>query len=92
MSEPLLEFDLSKRYPGFELTCSASFGRGITAIFGPSGSGKTTLLECLAGLTSRTGASFLFLELPSTQTRAALPGPKKEGSGTFFRTLLCSLT
>ena len=52
MSQPLLEFDLRKRYTGFELACAASFDRGITAVFGPSGSGKTTLLECLAGLES----------------------------------------
>lgn len=81
MSEPLLEFDLSKRYPGFELTCSASFGRGITAIFGPSGSGKTTLLECLAGLTSpdRGLISVLGTTVYSDTGRATRPEKRRFG-------------
>lgn len=45
-----LRFDIAKRLGSFELRCSATFGRGITAVFGPSGSGKTTLLNCVAGL------------------------------------------
>ena len=50
MNEPLLEFDISKRYPGFILNCQATFGHGVTGIFGTSGSGKSTLLNCIAGL------------------------------------------
>lgn len=50
MNEALLEFDISKTYPGFSLNCQATFGEGVTAIFGTSGSGKSTLLNCIAGL------------------------------------------
>ena len=50
MSQPILSFNVTKRFPGFTLECEASFDSGVTAIFGPSGSGKTTLLNCIAGL------------------------------------------
>lgn len=52
MSEPFVKFDVRKRFPGFELDCSADFGDGVTALFGPSGAGKTTLLNCIAGMLS----------------------------------------
>ena len=51
MNEPLLAFDITKRFPTFSLECGADFEHGVTAIFGPSGSGKTVLLNCIAGLT-----------------------------------------
>ena len=50
MAEPVLRFDLVKRFPGFRLECAALFESGVTGVFGPSGSGKTTLLNCIAGL------------------------------------------
>jgi molybdate transport system ATP-binding protein len=50
VNEPILSFEITKRYPGFSLECRAAFEPGITAVFGLSGSGKTTLLNCLAGL------------------------------------------
>ena len=52
MGNPLLSFNITKRYPGFSLECEASFDSGDIAVFGPSGSGKTTLLNCIAGLVS----------------------------------------
>ena len=50
-TENFIEFNIRKRFTGFDLDCEASFGPGVTAIFGPSGTGKTTLLNCLAGMT-----------------------------------------
>ena len=50
-TENFIEFNIRKRFTGFDLDCEAGFGRGVTAIFGPSGTGKTTLLNCLAGMT-----------------------------------------
>ena len=50
MPEPLLAFEIIKRFPTFSLECNAAFEGGVTAIFGPSGSGKTVLLNCIAGL------------------------------------------
>ena len=52
MDDPLLTFNVAKRFPGFTLDCQATLGSEVTAIFGPSGSGKTTLLNCIAGLSS----------------------------------------
>ena len=52
MSEPLLKFNISKRFQTFQLECEATFESGVTAVFGPSGSGKTTLLNCIAGMTT----------------------------------------
>ena len=46
-----LHFDLSVRYPGFELNAADTIPTaGITVLSGPSGSGKTTLLRAIAGL------------------------------------------
>ncbi|HIM16801.1 MAG TPA: molybdenum ABC transporter ATP-binding protein, partial [Dehalococcoidia bacterium] len=44
-TENFIEFNIRKRFTGFDLDCEASFGPGVTAIFGPSGTGKTTLLN-----------------------------------------------
>jgi len=52
MSEPLLKFNINKRFQSFQLECEATFDSGVTAVFGPSGSGKTTLLNCIAGITT----------------------------------------
>jgi molybdate transport system ATP-binding protein len=43
-------FELSGRYPGFELEASAAWDARSVALFGASGSGKSTVLEALAGL------------------------------------------
>ena len=52
MTDPILGFNITKRFPDFALECQASFESGVTAVFGPSGSGKTTLLNCIAGMTA----------------------------------------
>ena len=49
-TENFIEFNIRKRFTGFDLDCEASFGPGVTAIFGPSGTGKPTVLNCLAGM------------------------------------------
>ena len=52
MNHTILDLNIRKCYPGFELKVEASLSPGVTAIFGPSGSGKTTILDCIAGLSS----------------------------------------
>ncbi len=52
MTEHILEFNITKHFPGISIECSANFESGITAIFGPSGSGKSTLLNCISGVMS----------------------------------------
>ena len=47
---PVLNLNLRKSFPGFQLSVKAELPSGIAAVFGPSGSGKTTLLNCIAGL------------------------------------------
>jgi molybdate transport system ATP-binding protein len=46
----LLEVDLKKSLPGFNLDVSFSINQEILAILGPSGSGKTMTMQCIAGL------------------------------------------
>jgi molybdate transport system ATP-binding protein len=46
----LLEVDIKKSLPGFNLDVSFSINQEILAILGPSGSGKTMTLQCIAGL------------------------------------------
>jgi len=47
----MLEVDISKEMPGFELRASFSCGANeLLALTGPSGAGKTTLVRILAGL------------------------------------------
>ena len=49
-TNPVLNLNLRKSFPGFKLSVKADLPSGIAAVFGPSGSGKTTLLNCIAGL------------------------------------------
>jgi molybdate transport system ATP-binding protein len=46
----LLEVDIKKSLPGFNLDVSFSINQEILSILGPSGSGKTMTLQCIAGL------------------------------------------
>jgi molybdate transport system ATP-binding protein len=46
----LLEVNVKKTLPGFDLDVGFSIEQEILAILGPSGSGKTMTLQCIAGL------------------------------------------
>jgi molybdate transport system ATP-binding protein len=46
----LLEVNIEKSLPGFNLDVAFSVNNEILAILGPSGSGKTMTLQCIAGL------------------------------------------
>lgn len=46
----MLEVELMKALPGFNLDVSFSMDGEVLGILGPSGSGKTMTLQCLAGL------------------------------------------
>ncbi len=80
-----LRFDIAKRLGSFELRCSATFGRGITAVFGPSGSGKTTLLNCVAGLARPDQGEIEVLGQPvySSSKGAAIPPERREVGYVF---------
>jgi molybdate transport system ATP-binding protein/molybdate transport system permease protein len=45
-----LTVDLSKTYPGFQLSVAFSANGGPLGLLGPSGSGKSMTLRCIAGL------------------------------------------
>ena len=81
-----LRFDIAKALGNFELRCSATFGRGITAVFGPSGSGKTTLLNCVAGLVRPDGGEIEVLgqTVYSSLRRVGVP-PERRGVGYVFQ-------
>ena len=85
-TENFIEFNIRKRFTGFDLDCEASFGPGVTAIFGPSGTGKTTLLDCLAGMTKpdegriSVDGRTVFSSNPKTDVR-----PEKRRFGYVFQ-------
>jgi molybdate transport system ATP-binding protein len=86
MSGAFLEFNVTKRFPGFNLECRGAFESGITAIFGPSGSGKTTLLNCIAGLT-RPDSGEIVVDaevLYSSSSRKSVP-PERRRIGYVFQ-------
>lgn len=85
----LLTLNLSKQYPDFQLTVSASFPSGIVAVFGPSGSGKTTLLNCIAGLTDPDeGEIYLADETLFSTTQNVRLSPEKRRVGYMFQNSL----
>jgi molybdate transport system ATP-binding protein len=86
VTEPILSFNITKRYSGFSLECEATFEPGITAVFGPSGSGKTTLLNCLAGLVAPDEGTIEVLGevVFSSSARRNLP-PERRQLGYVFQ-------
>jgi molybdate transport system ATP-binding protein len=46
----MLEVDIRKRLPGFELAPTFSAGDEIAVLFGPSGAGKSLTLQAIAGI------------------------------------------
>jgi molybdate transport system ATP-binding protein len=46
----LLQVDIKKSFPGFNLEARFGIDSEILAVLGPSGSGKTMTLKCIAGL------------------------------------------
>ncbi len=86
MTEPVLKFEVAKRYEDFSLECAASFDSGITAVFGRSGSGKTTLLNCIAGLTAPDSGSISIgnQTVYSSGSRVRI-APEKRRCGYMFQ-------
>ncbi len=86
MAERLLDFDITKRFPAFELQCEAAFEGGVVAIFGRSGSGKTALLNCIAGLATPDAGHIEVLgrRVFSSNPRRNLP-PEKRRFGYVFQ-------
>lgn len=75
----MLEVDIKKRLPGFDLEVSFSVNREILSILGPSGSGKTMTLLSIAGLLCpdegyiRLNGSVLF----DSKSKICLPAQKR---------------
>src|SRR4051812_43882333 len=46
----MIEIDVARRVPSFELEAKFAADARVTALFGRSGSGKTTLVNMIAGL------------------------------------------
>jgi molybdate transport system ATP-binding protein len=47
----MIEVEIERRFPGFQLAATFASEAGVTALFGPSGSGKTMIADAIAGLT-----------------------------------------
>ena len=47
----MIEVEIERRVPGFQLAATFASEAGVTALFGPSGSGKTMIADAIAGLT-----------------------------------------
>ena len=90
MTETLLTFNVTKRFPGFTLECEATFQSGVTGVFGPSGSGKTTLLNCLAGLATPDKGEIEVLgnTVYSSSQRKNVPAEKRHFGYVFQDTAL----
>jgi molybdate transport system ATP-binding protein len=82
----LLEVNIKRSLPGFNLAVNFSLNQEILAILGPSGSGKTMTLQCIAGLL-RPDGGFIKLNnkvLLDTKNRISLK-PRERGVGFVFQ-------
>jgi molybdate transport system ATP-binding protein len=46
----MIEVEIARKVPGFQLSAAFASDAGVTALFGPSGSGKTMIADAIAGL------------------------------------------
>jgi molybdate transport system ATP-binding protein len=82
----LLEVNIKRSLPGFNLVVNFSLNQEILAILGPSGSGKTMTLQCIAGLL-KPDEGFIKLNnkvLLDTKNKVSLK-PRERGVGFVFQ-------
>ena len=46
----MIEVEIERKVPGFQLSAAFASDAGVTALFGPSGGGKTMIADAIAGL------------------------------------------
>ena len=83
----MLEVEVEKRLPGFDLSIAfSSETAGVTAVFGRSGAGKTTLVNMLAGLVRPDRGRIVLNDrtLFSSRDRVNLP-PERRRLGYVFQ-------
>lgn len=86
MDHTVLDLNICKSYPGFELNVKASLSSGVTAIFGPSGSGKTTILDCISGLSNPDEGDIELNKRPLVSTqRGIYLRPEQRRVGYMFQ-------
>lgn len=73
----MLDVDIKKSLPGFELNVAFSAPNAIVALFGPSGTGKTMTLQIIAGLLPADRGRVLINGRPVLDTRACINLPAR---------------
>lgn len=82
----MIEVDVEKQFPGFQLTVAFSSDAPVTALFGQSGAGKTTLIRMIGGLlTPDTGRIALNGEVLFDSERGISVPPHKRRLGHVFQ-------